>query len=733
MAKKKPYIGRAVLNGKIRHTSVSQIKLFDPKSEGCKRKWAFSYKWGKKLLKTGSQKKGSDGSEKLEHYLKTGEDVLPPVLQRLKKFLPKPGIDLECEEPLGDMEIAVFLRDAQLAGNTDPRLTLEIQKAAGLTVAGIPVDGAADVRHVRGIWIDADGNLRPEHPSTRVVNIFDLKMVSRIFPHKIMKGENAGTILPAFTLTDAEICEDTQMLGYARQAIYRRPERTHARLQLGYTNMTRKEAVLRQGLISVEQILSRWNRVEDVGREMVQVATAEKIEDIEPNLRACDAFTHIDPTDPKGERVLKGCGHKYYCPLNNSQIVSNMMGTHKEQAMSLFDEGTPTVVSTPVPPAPSLDGAAHAAAVAAEKERIKAEDAARHVAPPPPPPVASGYGFCAKCGTPLDGNNSSRLQSGELKHMSCPSAVVIPAPPTAVNPPDQPRAPTMLEAAAPVPPHEIAQIDDPEIKMVVEEHARQHAEKAAKEAAEAEAQKLAAGAAVWCTVSATKVIITTEMALARKFVCQCGKSYSIKTLNPLKEGDLLISVIPKHKLPKKDGETVAPPPQVEKKITIRVEADNDEEEAEDEGGDDFTVDFVAPPPSPTQANVLVESGRTSYPGAIANPPRADVPPPPAPAPTVESVIAAIDNVVDMAKTNGHTNGHAVEMPPAPPPVVASTGKVRAFQAEIHHVDAAGTKTAKNRIVLASSVKEAIAKLEATFGAALLEVRSVKLIVGVVIQ
>jgi hypothetical protein len=533
LKKKKPFLGHSVENGRIRHSSVSQIKLFDPKSEGCNRKWAFPYKYGKKLKRTGAQERGGDRAEKLEHYLTTGEDVLPPDMAPLKKFLPKPGKDLECEELLGDMEKAVALREAMFKAPRDSNwpalLSNEIWNAAGLCANNIPLDGAADVRHVRGTWIDADGHLRQEYPGTRVVSIFDLKMVSRIFPHKITRGENAGKILQAYTLTDNEICNDTQMIGYARQAIYRRPDTTHVRLQLGYANTSRREAVLRQGLVSVEQILSRWDRVEGIARKMEQVATADKIEDIEPNTLACDSYTHIDPTDPEGKRVLKGCGHRYYCPLAISQSIPNMLGNYKERIMSLFDEPTAPTAQTPPPPAaPPLDAAAHAAAVAAEKERIRAEDAARNVAPPPPAPVVA-LGFCSKCGTALNAANASRLQSGELKHIGCAAAAVppppaAPSPPIAVNPPDQPRAATMMELAAPVPPHEIAQIDDPEIKATVEEHARQHAEKAAREAAEAETAKIAAGAAVWCAVSATKVVITTEMALARKFTCACGKS-----------------------------------------------------------------------------------------------------------------------------------------------------------------------------------------------------------------
>jgi hypothetical protein len=228
--------------------------------------------------------------------------------------------------------------------------------------------------------------------------------------------------------------------------------------------------------------------------------------------------------------------------------------------------------------------------------------------------------------------------------------------------------------------------------------------------------------------------------------------YSIKTLKPVKEGnDLNVSVIPRHKLPKKDGEAAAAvPPPVEKKITI-IDETNSGDEADDEGDDvvEFApppplaaapdpylagimtppappVAVAPPPPPPTQANVLVESGRTSYEDTqLNNPPRG-----------ADEAIATVDVAVGMAKPsmngNGHANGHALEMPVPPLPVVATTGKVRAFHVEAH-INVDGTRTAKKRVVLAGSAREAMTKIEESFGAAFIEVRWIKVIVGAVIS
>ena len=623
MPKKRPYLGHAVEKKKLRFASVTQIKQFDPLDEGgCPRKWAFQYVFGKKLKKTGALETGIDRAEILEHYLTTGEDVLPPDMQPAKRFFPVPGPDLECERALGDMPVAISLRERWL--KTDPnnvnyrlQLATEMKLAAGITAYDVPIDGAADVRHRRQTWVDRNGILQQEMPGTYVACIEDLKMVSRIYPHKVMKGQYAGQTLQAYTKTDAEVCDDTQMVIYARHAIDHYIGMTHARLNLIYGNKNKREADKRGGLISVEQILQKFDRIENVVADMEKVATADKIEDVEPNTSACDAFVHVDPSDPEGKKVLKGCGHRYYCPLSTAQFAQNMISVHKESAMSLFDQAPEAAPPPPAPAAPTAphDPLAYQASVEEAKKKFAAEEQ-QHTAP------VTALGFCPKCGTPLSTANASKLPNGDVKHIGCAATAAPPPPasPIAVNPPDRPAIPSMLEAAAPVPPQEIAQITDPVLKANVEEHARQHAERAAAEAEAERAAKLTSS--VWCATSATKIIISTECAVAGKWTCQCGRSWSLSKLKPIKEGEHHVSVIPRHK--PHGMETAAPPvPEVpEKKITIRVA----EETPPAPPAPPAPIEAAAPPapPVPTTVvnNVLVQSGRTSYAEAnVANPPR----------------------------------------------------------------------------------------------------------------
>jgi hypothetical protein len=684
----RPYLGRSVQGGRIRYSSVSQIKIFDPLQDGgCNRKWAYQYVFGKReVRKTEAKIAGSDYGRKLEHYLKTGEDVLPPVLQAGKNFFPVPGPDLEVEEPFGDIVAAVALRDAMLR-NGDPSLAVEIGRLAGLAASGIPLDGAADCRHVRGEYIDSEGVLVREHPGTRVVEVIDLKTTVRIYPHVIRRGERAGTMLPGYARTAAEICEDPQMVGYGKHAADRY-DPTHVRLSHVVCNKNKREAVKRTGLISVDEVRRRFRRIEDVVRRMEQAATAARPEDVEPNLAACDAFTHVDAF---GE-TQKGCMHRSYCPLSYSQTVSTMLGnTNKESGMSLFDEidapplpaaaNPPPPIPSAPPPSPLANGEVeHAAAVEAEKKRLLAEDAA----------MAGRQDMsrlCPACGEVLSVDNTSRLPNGALKHIGCaagtPALAPLPPPPppprniAAVNPPDSP-TPSLLDAADPLPPEEIAKITDPALRKKVEAHARAHAERDAAEAAARAADR--GGIAVYCAGSEQKIAVTIEKGLSGKHVCECGRSFSFKTHKPVREGDAHVLVVPRHRLPKADADAASPPPPPSASTEAVLSA------------------FAAAAPSPrwdeprAQGGQMTsapngEGGRTVQGGgpptpSIAPPPPSALPiapsppPPPPPAPSITPpppslplipFAPAITFDSRFAPSVSHANGAAIAPVPPPPP------------------------------------------------------------------
>ena len=72
----------------LERVSVSQIASFDPtQPAGCPRRWWFRYVAGKPEPETASKSKGKDFHTSIEHYLKTGEDVLSPEVRAGKHLI----------------------------------------------------------------------------------------------------------------------------------------------------------------------------------------------------------------------------------------------------------------------------------------------------------------------------------------------------------------------------------------------------------------------------------------------------------------------------------------------------------------------------------------------------------------------------------------------------------------------------------------------------------------------
>jgi hypothetical protein len=644
--KERVYVGRAVLDGRVRFSSASQIVLFDPAHEGCNRKWAYQYVFGKRLERTKRQEEGSSDAELLEHYLKTGENVLSPVLQEALPFFPTPGPDLEVEEPLGsDFPGAVVLRDKLLRSPVEGHAALAegIRRLAGLSALGVPLEGAADFRHQRGQYIDEEKILRPEHPQTRVVEVGDLKTTSRIRPRKVMSGKLAGQTLPGYAKTAAQVCDHPQMVAYARHALDKYPGITHVRLSHVYAQTSSKDAAKRTGLISVDEVLRRWSRVEGTVGKMLEVATAQSIEDVEPTTSSCDAYTHVGPN---GE-TLKGCGHRYYCPLATDVAVQNLLGKCEESTMSLLDQLPPgalfSVTSTaPVPP-PAVpapppaqsaqpDAAAERAIVESEKARLLAEDQSRKAiivgcdasgcgvnCAPGWIKSETGFRWCNKCGG--NGRVSDQVAAPTLTT----------APPMAITPPDAPTPAPLIQAAAPLPPSALAEVVDPALKQTITDHAAAHAVIEAQQAAEKAANKKTI--AVWCAGSKQSVPLTMEMAIARKYACACTKEFRFKAEQLTNN----IFEVPKHK-------PVVKPAGVQQ-LALSVDEDDEDEMS-------ATVAYPPPPPPPPVVSATIAPPPPPVMTAVPPPPPSAVSVPPPPPPPQSNGIAY---------TNGGANGHGTKI------------------------------------------------------------------------
>lgn len=532
----KPNYGKAVQNGQLRYLSVSQIVQFDPRQEGgCPRRWYFVKVLGKTEPTTEALQRGGQAAQILEHYLKTGEDTLSPMLRAGKHLLPRPGADLEVEHPLGNISEALRLRDQFLSTNDSSLIPL-IQSTAGLTAGAVPLMGAADFRHYRNEFVDVDGSVRKEAAGHIVAEIGDHKTTSRIADHV----SKTGTRYLGYAKTPEQVMAHPQMVGYGMHAIRRNPRLTHVRLShIYYQTKNGYAASKRGGLLPVDEVELRWAKIESITREMADAARVSKVEDLEPNTSSCHSYG-------------RPCPHASYCTRPErtvSQLFenrnSNDSGKNENVGGTTMSRGLFDLVAAPPPPPPPPLPANREALVAAERARLEAED--------------KGYGHCKRCGAKLDPGNASMLPSGTTKHIGCPSEEVKTPPPppplpfSQVNPFDSPPY-DPIEAAKPLPKEVVEAIEDPEIRQ----RAAAHAEESAKRAAEAEAARKAAEppkakkTSGKCEAGSTMVEVTPK---TKKVPCpSCGKEVAIRPATAQTKDGKLFAEIAGHLIPKPSEE-----------------------------------------------------------------------------------------------------------------------------------------------------------------------------------
>ncbi len=551
--KKERRTGRAVLNGHIRFSSVSQIVAADPRQEGgCFSRWWFSKIDGKKEDETDAQRNGKQFALELQRYLTTNYDALSPILRAGKHLLPKPGPDLEVEQELSgseDEKLAVIaLRDRLLRGEN---VAEELRRRAGLTVLDIPLIGAADYRHYRGEYIDENGNLCKEDAGKIVAEIGDHKTTSRISDHRSASGK----IYQGYAKTAEQIAQHPQWLGYGVHAANRHPELTHVRLSANYYQTKHGlGAVKRTSLITVDEVRARfYGTIEPVMREMIDVAKIRRQEDVPKNLRACRAYN-------------KDCPHASYCTRPAGDVFI-LMQTERGETMTrgLFDDAAaPTngvLHGVPaIPPAPVMPEAERQAIIAAERERLRALESV----PPPVPaprrhPLEGVDGYTV--GQPCNGRGFYASTNGqgfigvEIGH-TCSACVQIPTIPTigSVNPADTP-PPDYIAASDPLTPEAIAAITDPSLRARAEAHAKACAERAEAEKAARAADK-PAKKSKWCAGTGTKLPMGQREKQSRKTTCStCNQTVDIKDKDIDLTVEPIMFAVSKHKAP----EMAAPP------------------------------------------------------------------------------------------------------------------------------------------------------------------------------
>lgn len=367
--------GPSILDGELQYASPSSLDLGDTRTEGgCLRKWYFERVEKRKPPQGTGQATGTACHAEIEHYLKTGEDVLGTIVRRGKHMIPEPGRDLRvewalCEPPPGydptpqcptcgaRSPLPLVARpcthpaEAYKAPPIDPR-------RSPVHIAGVPVIGYLDLAHARGTNQGAD-DIREAYDPPGTVEVLDWKFLAD--PERYAKSHDA-------------VASATPMLIYGRAlATVLGNEVEHARLSHGYFGTRERVAFKRGRRVSLDVIDQRLEPVATVMRDIVDVARQTSADDVPGNTRACHAF--------------RGCPHREYCSAGQRGSLAKFFGT----AANPIKDPTMSVLNNILPGAmPGFASQPAPAPVAQPAPQTVAPPAA--VSPPSPSPVVPPAG-----------------------------------------------------------------------------------------------------------------------------------------------------------------------------------------------------------------------------------------------------------------------------------------------------------------------------------------------------
>jgi len=259
---------------KFDRVSASQIMVFDPAEQGgCERKWWFEKTVGRPPP-TKAQYAGTKLHAQIEHYLKTGEDVLGPLARAGKHFLPAPREWLLVEYP--------FM----------------------LRVAGVPLKGVIDALNQSGYWIDNEGKKNYED----IPELLDWKTTKSL----------------VYAKTPAQIATNTQLNIYAKHVADREGvsevRLSHGNFVTGGVPSAEKRSVK----ITLDTLNQKWHLISQTVERMKLVALADKPEDVAPNYKSCRAYG-------------RDCPFLAQCPRVAGDLVKSIFGEVKEN-MSLLNK-----------------------------------------------------------------------------------------------------------------------------------------------------------------------------------------------------------------------------------------------------------------------------------------------------------------------------------------------------------------------------------------------------------
>jgi hypothetical protein len=267
----------------LNFVSPSGMEKFDDESAGgCLRKGFFRYVLKKPEKETKSKDLGIEQHGKLEHFYKTGENVLNPMILVGWRDLPS-------------REGVVGVEDSLVLG--------------AVPLEGVPLIGKIDLR-----WRSPEGVPWAWDWKFRK----DFRFLSQ--PQDMLKSIQ----MLAYGVHELALDQGASQVGLAHGNF-----RTTGAAKHEFVTLTRPRAEIEQ----------RWNdRAIPLIRKIKLAVRAERVEDLEPNLRACESFG--------------GCSYNWVCPRSPVKVsaeMSSLLASIRAKSQAALANGVPSNAPAQVP------------------------------------------------------------------------------------------------------------------------------------------------------------------------------------------------------------------------------------------------------------------------------------------------------------------------------------------------------------------------------------------------
>lgn len=305
-------LGPAVENGRLRYVSVSAVATASEDQDGgCLRKWWFDKVAGLPKPTFKGQEIGTQVHAEIEHYLRTGEDVLGSIARPGKHFLPEPKHPgLLVEHALG---IGAAAQDGRATFTDELTVTLDPRTGQPVTdqlakhgfFDTVPFVGFIDAVNATGTWVDTEGERHEGGP----LEIIDWKT-----------SKNVGRYAKA----GSALARTIQMAGYARWAMRTRNVDEVRVSHVTFATEGRKQAVKSTAVLTRLTVDGRWYNVSRTVGEMARAARETDPARVAPTYTACGAFG--------------GCPFRDACPRDAHTALRDLLGATGEKFMGVLDD-----------------------------------------------------------------------------------------------------------------------------------------------------------------------------------------------------------------------------------------------------------------------------------------------------------------------------------------------------------------------------------------------------------